>query len=235
MAAACEGGHEPPNCAIGWNPHKRAYDLVALTLAGTLMLVIAGGTAWRLPSVTVETLILRATGVTALLLLHVILSIGPLCDWTVDCRLLPLLYNRRHLGVLMFLLAATHGVLATVQFHAGGELHPVVSLLTSSTGWGTVANFPFHIPGAVALTILFVMAVTSHDFWLRTLTAPVWKALHMGVYVAYGLVVAHVLLGALQDERSPAASALLLAGLLLVLGLHLAAARREWRLDATIG
>jgi methionine sulfoxide reductase heme-binding subunit len=36
------------------------------------------------------------------------------------------------------------------------------------------------------------MAATSHDFWLAQLTAPVWKALHMGVYAAYALVVAHV-------------------------------------------
>jgi nitrite reductase/ring-hydroxylating ferredoxin subunit/DMSO/TMAO reductase YedYZ heme-binding membrane subunit len=215
--------------AVGWNPHKRAYDLVAVTLAATLMLVIAGGTAWRLPSVTVETLILRATGVTALLLLHVILSIGPLCR--LDRRLLPLLYNRRHLGVLMFLLAATHGVLATVQFHAGGDLHPVVSLLTSSTGWTTIATFPFQIPGAVALSILFVMAATSHDFWLRTLTAPVWKALHMGVYLAYGALVLHVTFGALQSEVPGWVAGLLGMGVVWLSTLHLLAGRQESRTD----
>jgi hypothetical protein len=31
---------------------------------------------------------------------------------------LPLLYNRRHLGVRHFLLGLAHGVFALVQFHA---------------------------------------------------------------------------------------------------------------------
>ena len=42
------------------------------------------------------------------------------------------------------------------------------------------------------------MAATSHDFWLHNLTAPVWKALHMCVYVAYTLIVAA------RDVRRPA-------------------------------
>jgi hypothetical protein len=51
--------------------------------------------------------------------------------------------------------------------------------------------------------ILSLMAATSHDFWLRNLTPPVWKTLHMLVYVAYALLVAHVTLGLLQSETSP--------------------------------
>ena len=47
------------------------------------------------------------------------------------------------------------------------------------------------------------MAATSHDFWLHNLSAPVWKRLHMLVYVAYALLIAHVTLGALQSETSP--------------------------------
>ena len=57
------------------------------------------------------------------------------------------------------------------------------------------------------LVILFVMAATSHDFWLANLTAPVWKALHMLVYVAYALLVGHVALGSLRPERSTATCA----------------------------
>ena len=47
-----------------------------------------------------------------------------------------------------------------------------------------------------------MMAATSHDFWLHNLTAPVWKALHMCVYVAYTLIVLHVMFGVLQGEIS---------------------------------
>ena len=133
--------------------------------------VVSVGTWWRMPQVTIETAIIRGFGVTAIILLHVVLSIGPLCR--IDRRLLPLLYNRRHLGVITFLCAATHGVFALVQFHGGGNVNPLVSVLTTSTGWLTVDRFPFQIAGLAALLILFVMAATSHDFWLRTLTAPV--------------------------------------------------------------
>jgi methionine sulfoxide reductase heme-binding subunit len=215
--------------AVGWNAQKRAYDGIAIGMALAIMLIVGAGTVWRSPAFTVETLVLRASGVTALLLLHVILSIGPLCR--LDRRLLPLLYNRRHLGVLMCLLATVHGVLALIQFHAGGDVNPVVSLLTSSTGWLTVDRFPFHIPGALALAIVVVMGATSHDFWLRTLTAPVWKALHMLVYLAYAAVAVHVMFGALQSEV-PAWVALLLAtGIVWLASIHTLAARREAETD----
>ena len=46
------------------------------------------------------------------------------------------------------------------------------------------------------------MAATSHDYWLAFLSPRVWKALHMALYVAYGLVVMHVALGAMQDDTT---------------------------------
>jgi nitrite reductase/ring-hydroxylating ferredoxin subunit/DMSO/TMAO reductase YedYZ heme-binding membrane subunit len=217
--------------AIGWNAHKRVYDAVSASVASALLLIVGLGTAWRLPAVTAETLVLRSTGVTAFLLLHVILSIGPLCR--LDRRFLPLLYNRRHLGVLMFLLAATHGVLALVQFHAGGDRNPLVSLLTTSRSWLEPSGFPFHIPGALALGWLFVMAATSHDFWLRTLTAPVWKTLHMGVYLVYACLVVHVAFGVVQSEVPAWTAWVVAAGVGWLGTLHTWAAFREAPVDRT--
>jgi nitrite reductase/ring-hydroxylating ferredoxin subunit/DMSO/TMAO reductase YedYZ heme-binding membrane subunit len=219
--------------AVGWNAHKRAYDLIAVGVATLVMMVVAGGTWWRSPTVTVETILLRATAVAALLLLHVILSIGPLCR--LDRRLLPLLYNRRHLGVLMCLLATAHGVLALVQFHAGGDVNPLVSLLTTSTGWLTADRFPFQIAGAFALAILVGMGATSHDFWLRTLTAPVWKALHMLVYVAFAAISVHVMFGALQSEVPPWLGLVQAAGIVWLAVLHSLVAGREATGDSRQG
>ena len=91
----------------------------------------------------------------------------------------------------MCLLAVAHGVFALIQFHAGGVVNPFVSVL-SSGGWTSAGDVPFELLGAGALAIVVLMAATSHDFWLHTLTAPVWKALHMAVYLAYALIVAHV-------------------------------------------
>jgi methionine sulfoxide reductase heme-binding subunit len=215
--------------SVGWNAHKRAYDAIAVGTTLLVMVIVAAGTLWRSPFATVETLMLRATSIAALLLLHVILSIGPLCRF--DRRLLPLLYNRRHLGVLMCLVATTHGVLAVVQFHAGGDANPLVSLLTTSTGWLTVERFPFQIPGALALAILGGMGATSHDFWLRTLTAPVWKALHMLVYVAYAAISVHVMFGALQSEVPAWVALVQGAGIGWLAILHTLAAGREARTD----
>ncbi len=215
--------------AVGWNPQKRAYDLIAIAGALATVAVVAAGSWWRLPQITIETALIRGFGVTALVLLHVVLSLGPLCR--IDRRFLPLLYNRRHLGVVTFACGAAHGLLALVQFHASGNVSPLVSVLTTSTGWLTIDRFPFQIAGLLALSILFVMAATSHDFWLRTLTAPVWKALHMSVYLAYALLVVHVSFGALQSEVPAATGLLLLAGSAWLAGLHTAAARREARTD----
>ena len=65
------------------------------------------------------------------------------------------------------------------------------------------------------------MAATSHDFWLKNLSPKIWKRLHMMVYVAYGLIIAHVALGTLQYENNPFYWGLLIGGFILISGLHL--------------
>lgn len=218
--------------AVGWNPQKRAYDIVIG--AGVVLyiaLFTAGHLVWH-PSATAETMLIRGFGTLAFLLLHVILSIGPLCR--LDSRFLPLLYNRRHLGVTMFLCALVHGAFSLVQFHALGDVPPLVSLLTTSRAWGSTSGFPFQIPGATALLILFAMAATSHDFWLHTLTPRIWKTMHMGVYLAYALVVSHVALGALQADTDPRLAAVVVVGVAWVVALHLASARKEASVDRAV-
>ena len=79
----------------------------------------------------------------------------------------------------------------------------------------------------VPFLILLLMAATSHDFWLAFLTPPIWKSLHMGLYVAYGLVVMHVALGVMQYDRNPLIPAMLAGGFLVVTVLHLVAGWRE--------
>src|SRR5712692_8844162 len=187
--------------AIGWNRQKRVYDVVVLAGVTLYIALFIGFGALRFPYATAETLIIRAAGSAAFLLLHVVLCIGPLCR--LDSRFLPLLYNRRHLGVVTFLLGAVHGVFAIIQFHSLGDKDPLVSLLTSNRNFGSLPDFPFQQLGFLALLILFLMAATSHDFWLRNLTPPIWKSLHMLVYVAYALLIVHVTLGLLQSETSP--------------------------------
>jgi sulfoxide reductase heme-binding subunit YedZ len=216
--------------SIGWNSQKRWYDLVLFAGIVFYLGIFIAFSAVLHPAATAETLIIRACGSCAFLLLSVVLCIGPLCR--LDSRFLPLLYNRRHLGVATFLLGLVHGSFSLIQFHSLGVQNPLVSLWISNRNYTSLADFPFQPLGFLALIILFVMAATSHDFWLRNLTPPVWKTLHMLVYLAYTLLVAHITLGLLQTERSPLLGAALALSFAAVLCLHLAAAFRERNADA---
>ena len=214
---------------VSWNPQKRRYDAVAGGFIVTFLVVAVALQALLRPELTIETLLIRALGAAAFSLLHIILCIGPLTR--LRPQFLPLLYNRRHLGVMMFTLALAHGVFSIIQFHSAGTLNPLVSVLVSNGRYDTVSQFPFQPFGLAALVILFLMAATSHDFWLHNLTAPVWKALHMCVYLAYAFIVLHVAYGVLQGELSRILMWTLFAGVLCVLSLHVLAATREARRD----
>ena len=216
--------------AVQWNRQKRIYDAVLVGGVAAYLLVFGLVTEGLFPYVTEEILLMRAFGTCAFLLLHVILCLGPLCR--LNPQFLPLLYNRRHAGVTLFLLALIHAVLVVTTYHAGGNANPILSIFTAGKFGGSAGAVPFQAFGFMALVILFLMAATSHDFWLTNLTAPVWKALHMLVYVAYALLILHVTFGVLQAETSLVYAAAVAVGLVTVLGLHLVAARREKRLDA---
>jgi nitrite reductase/ring-hydroxylating ferredoxin subunit/DMSO/TMAO reductase YedYZ heme-binding membrane subunit len=218
--------------AVGWNRQKRIYDSVLAGGILTYLAIFVGLGAILYPTATAETLLIRGFATLALVLLHVILCIGPLCR--LDRRFLPLLYNRRHLGVMMFLVALVHGVFSIIQFHALGDVSPLVSLFVSNTRYNSLAQFPFEALGFATLLILFVMAATSHDFWLHNLCAPAWKRIHMLVYLAYSLLVAHVVLGALQADRNVVLAGLLSVGFILVTALHLLAGTKETRIDREV-
>lgn len=215
--------------AVQWNRQKKVYDAILCAGVFLYMALFAGVGALLHPNATAETLLIRALGTLAFLMLHVILAIGPLCR--LDPRFLPLLYNRRHLGVSMFAIALAHSGFSLVQFHALGDTSPLVSLLASNQRYDSLAHFPFQQLGFAALLILFLLAATSHDFWLNTLSPRTWKTLHMCVYAAYALLVAHVALGALQSELSPLLPGVLSIGLVTLSALHLLAANKEKRTD----
>jgi len=211
--------------SVQWNRQKKWYDFALLAGVAAFLITFASLTKIIFPLITDEILVLRTFGVAALLLLHFILCIGPLCR--LNPIFLPLLYNRRHAGVTCFLLALVHAVLVVATYHAGSNTNPIVSIFVSSPLSNSMAGVPFQPFGFVALLILFLLAATSHDFWLANLSAPVWKALHMLVYAAYGLLMLHVTFGVLQAEASPVYVGAMAVGLVTVLGLHITAARKE--------
>tara|TARA_B110000902_G_scaffold52717_1_gene61112 strand:- start:5728 stop:6762 length:1035 start_codon:yes stop_codon:yes gene_type:complete len=210
-----------------WNKQKKMYDVIVWVF---ILLSITFFSFMELnmhPTITAETLLIRATAFTAIVLLHIILLIGPLAR--LNRVFLPLLYNRRHLGVSMFMVSAVHGVFSILQFHSLGDIHPLVSVFLSNQNYQDISQFPFQILGFCALTILFIMAITSHDFWLKNLSPKVWKGMHMLVYIAYALVVLHVALGTLQYEDDLLYKVLLVGGFITITGLHLFTGIRENR------
>jgi nitrite reductase/ring-hydroxylating ferredoxin subunit/DMSO/TMAO reductase YedYZ heme-binding membrane subunit len=219
--------------AVQWNRDKLVYDGILLAAVVVYMAAFAV-ISWRLfPPKNLPDAIdigIRTFGTCAFWMLSVILSIGPLAR--INPRFLPLLYNRRHFGVLTFVIAAIHFGFLLSWYIAQGNLPNLGGELTKWEDYGKFIGFPFKALGLAALLVLFIMAATSHDFWLLFLTPRAWKVIHMALYVAYALVVMHVALGSLQDhDQWPFVPLMLVAGSGTVTALHLIAAWREWKKD----
>ncbi|MEL6188061.1 MAG: Rieske 2Fe-2S domain-containing protein [Myxococcota bacterium] len=217
--------------AVAWNPRKKAFD--AFLAAGVLLYlaVFVGGSLAALgaDAPSEEILLLRGAGSAALVLLHVVLAIGPLTR--LDARFAPLLYNRRHLGVLLFFLALVHAVVVSITYFGFAARDPLYNLLSVEGGDADGPFGVFPLLGLMALGALALLATTSHDFWQKVLGPVAWKSIHMLVYPAYALVVVHVALGALRSEHGSALVVGLGAGAGLLSSLHLAAALRSRRVD----
>ncbi len=213
---------------VGWNTTKLVYDAVLLALIGTYLAVFIT-LAPRLQTITQPlddyTVRMNAFGTCAFLLMTVILCIGPAAR--LDPRFLPLLYNRRHAGVMTAAIALTHAWAAVDWYFSYGRWDRFEMVLRGNTSFLQVQGFPFELFGLFALAVLVLLGVTSHDFWLKFLTPPVWKALHMALYAAYLAVVAHVGLGALQAAQNPLLAAIVAFSVAIVAALHVLAARRE--------
>lgn len=206
---------------ILWNRQKKIYDVVLLVFVVVYLAAFFILSGYFNPLVTFETTLIRATSTLAVLLLHIILTIGPLAR--INTKFLPLLYNRRHLGVTMFFIALIHGVFSILQFSALGNKVALIALFSTNTNYTSFTEFPFQVLGFFALLIFFLMAATSHDFWLKNLSPKVWKALHMLVYLAYALILMHVILGVVQLESASIMLFFIVGGFVTITLLHLIA------------
>src|SRR5581483_2710528 len=115
---------------VKWNRNKRVYDavIVAGVAAYLAVFLAVGSLAWTGDeAIGFPVLLMRALGTCAFVMLHVVLCIGPLAR--LDRRFLPLVYNRRHLGVATFLVALGHAAVAVGYYHGFGSLSPFASLL----------------------------------------------------------------------------------------------------------
>ena len=214
--------------AVQWNRRKLVYD--AILLAGVALFIGAFMTVGALRNPPPDApawinLRIKAFGACAFTMLTLILMIGPLAR--LDRRFLPLLYNRRHFGVVTFLVALVHAYSVVDWFAVQGVMDDLVSEMTGSPNYGRFIGFPIKALGLTGLSIMFLLAATSHDFWLAFLTPRIWKALHMALYAAYGVLVMHVALGVMQEDRRVFIPLLLGGSFATVTLLHIAAAWRE--------
>ncbi len=217
---------------VQWTRSKIFYDLVLFALVVAYILIyLRVAPAFLDHSAPVDGAIVqaRAFGTCAFVMLTALLCIGPLAR--IDRRFLPLLYNRRHFGVLTFLVALTHAYAVLNWYFSFSPTPRLTALLGSNMSYGQVLGFPFETLGVLALLILAVLAATSHDFWLNFLAPRLWKNLHLLIYPAYALIVGHVALGALQSQANPAGAIVVGGSVLLVCGLHGFVAVREWGRD----
>lgn len=214
--------------AVQWSRDKLIYDVVLL-VGVVLYIATFVGISYRIePPKDLPAAIdvrIRAFGTCAFLMLTVILSIGPLAR--INPWFHKLLFNRRHFGVLTFVVALLHAWFMMEWYEAQGTLPNLLAELTTWPDYGKFIGFPFKVLGFAALLLMFLLASTSHDFWLNFLSPPVWKWLHMMLYAAYGFVVMHVALGIMQYDRNPLIPTMLIASLATVVVLHVVAGWRE--------
>ncbi|MEM8748785.1 MAG: Rieske 2Fe-2S domain-containing protein [Pseudomonadota bacterium] len=213
---------------VQWNANKWKYDAVMLIGVGLylwLFINFAPSLQTVEGRINVQVFNARAFGSCAFLMLSFILCIGPLAR--LDQRFLPLLYNRRHFGVMTLFVAITHASYIVNWYFAFSKANKYEALLFANTSYDQLSGFPFEAFGIFSLICLAILTFTSHDFWLKFLTPPVWKRLHYLIYFAYASVVAHIVLGVLQDQQNHAFTFIFILAAAIVVVLHVWAAVHE--------
>ncbi len=153
------------------------------------------------------------TGIAALILLLVTLSITPirrLTGWNEAIKF------RRMLGLLAFFYASLH---VFSYFVFDQELSP-------SAIAADVVEHPWVLLGFTAFVLLIPLAVTSTKGWIRRLGGQRWQRLHQLIYVSAAAAVLHFIWLVKLDKREPVIYAVILV---VLLGARLVYLRLERR------
>ena len=129
--------------------------------------------------------ILHHLGFVACLLLAIVLTFTPLRvlfpKWGIAQALNR---HRRLVGVSAFAYALLHFIVH-VWYQYDGTYDGTITQL------GKELRKPFQLTGLFALSILFVLAITSVNAAIRWLGGKKWKNIHRLAYLAAGLVAYH--------------------------------------------
>jgi sulfoxide reductase heme-binding subunit YedZ len=177
---------------------KGAIWIGALVPLGLLAFELFGGTV--VVDDPVE-LIQRRTGLSALILLFLTLSVTPIRRITGWNRLVRV---RRLLGLFAFFHATLH---AFSYFVFDQELSPAAIA-------ADIVEHPWVLVGFTAFVLLVPLAVTSTNGWIRRLGGRRWARLHMLVYLVPVLGVLHFLWLVKADVTEPLTYGAILAAIL---------------------
>ncbi len=130
--------------------------------------------------------ILHHLGFTACLLLVTVLTFTPLrVLFSKSGIALALNRHRRLVGVSAFAYGLLHFTTHLIYEGAAQDPAFIPEILRS------VVDKPFQLTGLIALTILFVLAITSLHAAIRWLGGKTWKNLHRLAYLAAALIAYH--------------------------------------------
>lgn len=152
--------------------------IFSINIAGIVQLLIPGGSLQIIRTQQIY-------GFTAMALLFSALLISPITKMFPNMPYREgVLHARRAIGVLSFYFALLHSWLAFYKQLGGFSGIPYYG-----------PNYRWSILlGTVALSILFVMTITSLDWAVHILSFKRWKLLHRLVYIAGFSIVMHVVL-----------------------------------------
>lgn len=122
--------------------------------------------------------LIRATGDWALRGLCIVLALTPirqLFGWNALSRL------RRLLGLFAFFYVCLH-VLSYAWLDMGWQVQAL---------WDDVIQRPFILVGALAASVLLLLAVTSPKRVVRAMGGRNWQRLHLGIHLAAWLALLH--------------------------------------------
>lgn len=122
------------------------------------------------------------SGRAAVTMLAVVLIPGILGRFGIQIKITRVItFYRRQLGITTFLLSLTHGML-------------VRTVARFALGWYPLSRAPiFEFFGTLALSLLFLLFVTSNDTSVKRLGLW-WKRLHRLVYIIVWLILFHTIL-----------------------------------------
>src|SRR3990167_1409407 len=173
---------------------------------GVFAVVLAAGwliARMKFNIVAPEIFVFRAAAISAFIILHFVLLIGP---WTRFIpRWLPFYKYRRHFGVAAFLLALTHvSFIFNIYFQYKisyafqavfvffGYTALSIMLWLALTSWDAAQKHNISKWWGVLHTALLVYYVGMIAYFLRTTTEPLllWQKIMIGGFVAFWLLVA---------------------------------------------